>query len=368
MADQSHLLLLRTSVEDWNQWRKDRFYPRNGGDATEPDLEEADLHEANLSKANLYIAHLDEANLKRANLFQANLHHAWLNGADLEGADLRGADLSGADLIGTYLKGANLSGANLRGVRLDGAVLSEAILSGADLSEADLTDADLEQSVCIETNFSGATLTGCHVYGIACWDAILEDAVQQSLCITPYDEPEITVDNLEVAQFIYLLLNNQKIRHVIDTITSKVVLILGRFTSERKVILDAVRDELRTRDYLPIVFDFEKPSSRDLTETVSTLAHMARFVIADLTDAKSIPQELSVIVPTLPSLAVQPLIQDGDSEYAMIEHWQRYPWVLDTYHYQNLDSLLANLKEAVIDPAERRANELMPPQNTTPPT
>jgi len=66
------------------------------------------------------------------------------------------------------------------------------------------------------------------------------------------------------------------------------VLILGRFAPERKAILDAIRDALRTRDYLPVLFDFEKPSSRDITETVSTLAHMARFVIADITDAKSI--------------------------------------------------------------------------------
>ena len=45
------------------------------------------------------------------------------------------------------------------------------------------------------------------------------------------------MDDLEIAQFIYLLLNNQKIRHVIDTITSKIVLILGRFTPERKAVL-----------------------------------------------------------------------------------------------------------------------------------
>jgi hypothetical protein len=57
----------------------------------------------------------------------------------------------------------------------------------------------------------------------------------------------------------YLLLHNQKIRDVIDTITSKVVLILGRFTPERKEVLDASRDELRKRDYLPVLFDFDKP-------------------------------------------------------------------------------------------------------------
>ncbi len=98
----------------------------------------------------------------------------------------------------------------------------------------------------------------------------------------------ITVDNLKIAQFIYLLLNNKEIRDVIDTITSKVVLILGRFTSERKRVLDALREELRNHDYLPILFDFEKSTNRDITETVSTLAHIARFVIADITEANVI--------------------------------------------------------------------------------
>ena len=70
-------------------------------------------------------------------------------------------------------------------------------------------------------------------------------------------------------------MHNEKIRRVIDTITSKAVLILGRFTEERKKVLDALRDELRRHDYLPILFDFDKPASKDLTGTILTLAHMA---------------------------------------------------------------------------------------------
>lgn len=74
----------------------------------------------------------------------------------------------------------------------------------------------------------------------------MDGAKQQNLVITAPGEPEITVDNIEVAQFVYLLLRNQKIRDVIDTITSKAVLILGRFTPERKAVLDALREERRT--------------------------------------------------------------------------------------------------------------------------
>src|SRR5205814_6179205 len=169
------------------------------------------------------------------------------------------------------------------------------------------------------------------------------------------------VDNLEVAQFIYLLLNNKKIRDVIDTITSKVVFILGRFTPERKIILDAIREELRKRNYTPVLFDFDKPASRDITETISTLAHMARFVIADITDAKSIPQELMAIVPSLPSVPVQPLILESQREYGMFEHFTRFPWVLPAYRYTDEASLILSLQENVIAPAEQKVKELEKP-------
>jgi hypothetical protein len=62
------------------------------------------------------------------------------------------------------------------------------------------------------------------------------------------------------------------------------------FTVDRKVVLDGLREELRKRDYLPILFDFDVPATRDITETVSLLARMARFIIADLTDPIASPR------------------------------------------------------------------------------
>jgi hypothetical protein len=120
---------------------------------------------------------------------------------------------------------------------------------------------------------------------------------QADLIVTPEDQPSITVDGLEVAQFIYLLLNNQRIRQVIDTIGKKAVLILGRFTPERKAVLDTIRQWLREHDYLPILFDFDVPSERDVTETITLLARMARLIIADLTAPSSIPKELEANRP-----------------------------------------------------------------------
>ena len=114
-----------------------------------------------------------------------------------------------------------------------------------DLSRADLSGASL-----IETNLEGSILTGCKIYGISAWKLELKDSKQNDLVITPHNEPDITVDNLEVAQFIYLLIHNEKIRGVIDIIAKKAILILGRFTPERKAVLDALRVELRNRGYL----------------------------------------------------------------------------------------------------------------------
>ena len=52
---------------------------------------------------------------------------------------------------------------------------------------------------------------------MSAWRLELEATKQENLVITRDDEPAITVDNIEVAQFIYLLLHNKKIRDVIET-------------------------------------------------------------------------------------------------------------------------------------------------------
>jgi uncharacterized protein YjbI with pentapeptide repeats len=414
MANKEHLARLKQGVETWNAWRHKTPEIQPGlfvVDLDEVDLNKAKLSRANLAWANMINAHLFGADLREADLSLANLSGANLSRADLTGAtlvetvlmganlaktDLSGADLSRAkvdraSLTEAHLRGANLtqadlslanfyeadlSGArlieasllwaNLTRVNLNEANLQRANLTGvsfieADLRKADLTGANLRFARLVDTNLEDAILANCVVFGVSAWDLNLNRTYQRNLIITQPDEPAITVDDLEVAQFIYLLLNNKKIRQVIDTLTSKVVLILGRFTPERKGILDAVREALRSRDYLPVLFDFEKPATRDLTETISTLAHMARFIIADITDAKSIPQELQRIIPDLPSVPVQVILQASAEEYGMFEHFTRYPWVLETYRYESLEEVLTALVEKVITPAELKAKELVGP-------
>ena len=60
----------------------------------------------------------------------------------------------------------------------------------------------------------------------------------------------------------------REIRDVIDTIGKKGVLLLGRFTEGRLAVLERLRAELRKRDFVPMVFNFDKPETKDFTETV----------------------------------------------------------------------------------------------------
>jgi uncharacterized protein YjbI with pentapeptide repeats len=329
VANPGHLALLQQGVEVWNTWRAKESL-------VSPDLSGAKLSRADLDDANFGGANLGGANLVQASLVKANFGGANLilrgetqgskpypsepqlgeplpsdaprvgsppaelrRGAPHRGGPQRRKPQRSGPLPHKPHRGvplqANLARAYLFGANLLRANLTQANLSGANLSKANLSSASL-----VETNLEDAKLTDCRIYGISAWNVKLNERTkQQGLIITPRGKPAVTVDDLEVAQFVYLLLGNEKVRRVIETITSKVVLILGRFTPERKAVLDAIRKELRNRHYVPILFDFDLPAGRDITETVSLLARMARFIIADLTEPSSIPKELEATVPHL---------------------------------------------------------------------
>ncbi len=409
------LALLKQDVKGWNKWRDENRGEKidlvradlAGAQLIGANLWAANLENANLSQANLWGADLNQANLlggklnqailNRANLFDVflfnadlsyadltlvNLNKANLTGANLNGANLSNAHIEEADFLSADLKQSTLSGARLKGAKLvrtnlTGANLIGAYLSGADLNQADLSEADLSQAdlfganltytnlrganileanlsnaTLVEANIEKAKISGSRVYGINVWNLKGEFDEQDNLVITPRDQPAITVDNVEVAQFVYLLINNKKIRNVIDTLTTKTILILGRFTENRKPTLDSLKDALRKRGFVPVLFDFQPSPNRDLTETVQLLANMAKFIIADITEAKSIPQELSHIIPFLPSVPVQPILLISDYEYGMFEHWRAFNSVLPEFLYQDDQDLIGNLEDKVMLPID----------------
>lgn len=85
---------------------------------------------------------------------------------------------------------------------------------------------------------------------------------------------------------------------------------------------------------------------------------MARFVIADLTDAKSVLQELRSIVPNSPSVVVQPLLLAMDKEPGMFDFFRKFPWALEPIRNRNQKALIAGLRAKVIAPAEARIKAL----------
>jgi hypothetical protein len=363
IVDPHHVARLKEGVEAWNQWKLDydgKVHLRDAAlsnlDLSGANLVGADLQFADLRGTNLHGASLVGASLYGANLEQADLSGAYLHRTVLDMACLARADLSGAELVRAHLEATDLTGAILRDCNLTGAGLYQVNLEGADLTGATLSLVSL-----VESNLRGATLTDCKVYGIAAWDLETDDATEQSdlVVATADGRPLVRVDDLEVAQFIYLLSRTDRLRKVISTLGSKGVLIIGRFTGETLQVLHAVRDAVRTRyGFLPIMFDFEPQTSKTTLETLMTLAHLSRFVIADLTEARAVVQELTKITDNLRSLPIKLIIHESAQMPSMSDAFLMADSVLKpVYHYSSYAQLLADLESEVIGPTEAYARE-----------
>ena len=373
--------LLRRGTKEWNAWRRShpkvrpdlsgerqtRFEQQVGALAAavvnevmpgRAPADESGLSGLDLTSADLHGCDLRFANLSRANLMLSDLTGANLRDANLAGAILTSAKMSNCDLRKATMNGAILRFATLKGARLDGAMLRLCNLDRIDGTQASLRDTDLSFTSLNEAKLARADISGSFVYGCSAWNVDLTKTKQQNLRITRTNEGTITVDDLKTAQFIHTLLNNENVRNVIDTLTTKMVLILGRFTPERKAVLEQVKRWLYSHDYVPVIFDFERPAGRDFTETVVTLAHMARFIVADLTEPASIPKELEAIVPRL-AIPVQPIVQTGAKVYSMFADYWKYDWVLKIWRYRNARELRSGLLAHVVRPAERKAHELI---------
>lgn len=354
MADLVGANLLGSNFEKTNFEEADLSHSvLTGGDLSDTNLSSASFMHANLVNCNLSNNHTLDGSFWGAKLMHSTATEAWFNNAGLQEADLSHAKLNKSVLANSNLSGAILSHADLSDADLYGANLMNCKLIQAKLIGADLTNVDL-----IRADLSGADISKSMIFGVNVWALKKDGLIQKSLTITPKYEPEITVDDIEVAQFIYLLLNYRKFRDVIQTVTDKVVLILGRFIPERKIVLEAIRDELRKRNFLPILFDFEKPATRDLTETISILAKLSRFVIVDLTDPNSVPHELATLIPVSRSLPFAPIMLKGQKPYPLFQDFSSYGWVLPTFEYESEAHLVENLGGGVIEPAERKVQEI----------
>ena len=330
MANPEHLEILIQGVEIWNKWREE--YPE-----IRPDLR----------GGSLWVAHIDRGQMRDVSL----------GGAYFRRADVRDTYISGADFVAETMTVRTLTIRNdLQGINLSQADLSGANFKNADLSRANLRCANLSGASLLETNLEHADLTGCRVYGISAWNVHLENTIQENLVITREDEPDITVDNLEIAQFIYLLLRHKKLRDVLNSVVEKGVLLLGRFSNGGLDLLQTVAAKLREMKYIPMIFDFDRPDNKNYTETVKTLVGLSKFVIVDLS-GPSVPQELYSTVPHF-KIPFVPIIEEGRKIYAMFSDLLEYPWVLKPIvEFKNKQQLVELLSSKIIEPAEEKFKE-----------
>ena len=90
-------------------------------------------------------------------------------------------------------------------------------------------------------------------------------------------------------------------------------------------------------------------------------AAVSRFVIADLSDPRSVPAELQAIVPQFPSLPVVPIIASGQRECPVVDHTLRRDSVSKpVVSYNSIDHLLIILDDQVLAPAEALYEQLKP--------
>lgn len=383
--------LRRDALAEWESYntQKKDWSVDSRGHTKKTTLTES-YRRVQLAGADLGYLIVGPIDLREANLRQARLEGATFTNANLAGADLRGADLERAFLRGVDFSGARLEGANLRDAILADANLSDAQFdeescltdadlqgtnfSGAVLSGTSMRGANLQLAQLIRTDLRGADLSNCMVFGVAAWEPVVDEYTKQTnLLVSPKeppkhvakyrhaalhlveDVPELHTDSLEHAHLIHLMTNPDLYR-LLTNVNKKGVLLLGRFSGTPGKILDALRISLREQGYLPLKFDFRRPDQRTLKETILTLAGLCRFIVVDLTDAKSVPFELGTIVRDY-KIPIVPIQQSGRETFSMYESIDNEcrDRVLPALEYKGRGDLIAVVKAAIIDPAEKMA-------------
>lgn len=309
-----HLEQLKKGRDSWNTWK-------------DTNVIRPDLKGFNLDNLDLSGFHLDQSDFTDASMRGCNLNQAWLTWCVF----IR-TDLSGSTIINPERE-EHSGDKRLLGVNLRWSAFAE-----ANLSNVDMRGAVLEAVSFFDCNFNGADISTSEVNGVSAWGNHYDSQTKQNdLIVSAYDEENITIDHLDLAQFIYLLLNSNGLRSAINSLTTKVVLILGSFAPNDMEELEGIKKELRLLDFIPMLYNFEKPSLRNHMETVSTIAHLSNFIVAELTNPKSIPNELRSLIPNLISVPVIPLIRDKQKPFGMFEDFKGYRNVGEIIEYNSND-------------------------------
>lgn len=323
-ADLSNTYLSDTKLQDVTLRGSDLSCTFLSGNS----LRGIDLEGADLSSASLWRTDLSHANLKGVDLRNAYLAEAILTDSNLSNANLVSANLERADMKRSILNEADLCWANLQAADLRGAQMWGTNFRGANLGWAKLQGSTLEHASLIETRLYGADLTDCRVFGISAWGIKTDRETRQDRLLIARDNVKITVSDLEIAQFLYLIINNQKLGHFINVMRTKSVLILGSFMNPYSIdLIDSLGRDLSARGFVPIVFNFDTSESAFPIQTVQTLALLSNFVIVDLSDRSGQYRELGIVPTTYVPFIL--IAKHGTKVSGMLCEPQ--PWLAEDY-------------------------------------
>jgi hypothetical protein len=84
---------------------------------------------------------------------------------------------------------------------------------------------------------------------------------------------------------------------------------------------------------------------------------MARLIIADLTHARSVLQELQRLVPSLPSVPVKAIILATDARPGMVDHFDNFRSFLALCRYTSPAALIDGLETEILVPLEKFIEE-----------
>ena len=206
------LNMLNSGVEVWNNWR-------NSDEGRDVDLSDIDFVSDCPKVERFYnLPEFNNYNFSRMNINRASLR----NGMFID-CNFSGSDLCFSDLVDSYCQKCDFSRARLNVSRIGSAIFENCDFSNADLSYCSaeetsfkgskLVDTNLSKMSLVKTDFSNAQIDGACAYGVSVWDINLKGCKQRNITISE-SKGSITVPNLELAQFIALLLNSKKLRQV----------------------------------------------------------------------------------------------------------------------------------------------------------
>ena len=304
----------------------------------------------------------------------------WYDSPDSRGRQVKGGnrlDFSGLHLTNASIHSAFAEGLTMQNSKIIDCHFEEGDFSRANFSNTEFINTRFNKTILTDANFDGASFINCNlnrinitnanfclkeiketvVYGVSAWDLKTCDEMKQSRLVIErtyelYSDiiasgniPLMT-DNIELAQFIYYLSNHKKMRDVLNIFNAKGILLLGQFKDGGLERLYKLHDWLKAKNYMPMIFDFERPVNMDYTETVITMAGLSKIIIADLSGG-SVPQELHA---TLTNFQKPIIAYSKTGAYSMFKDLKRKnPYAFD-FEYTDDDDLLikmdTNLKEA----------------------